>query len=288
MQDNSLLKVFVVILNFNGAKTLQNCLAAVFQSDYPGLEVIVVDNNSTDGSLEEARIKYSKAHFIKNSKNVGFSKGNNVGIRYALEKFADLVFILNNDTVIEKTTISDLVRTASMNKRIGITSPVILGSDNNSIWFAGGKIDWNKMRTVHETEKLSSLPYSTQYLSGCAMLVKKEVFKEIGLFDERFFLYYEDADFSLRARKAGFDLIVDPSAHIRHLEQSNSENTSKTYWLVLSGMLFFNIHASFVRKLWLYLYTALRKMKNLSDISFGKNEKALQVRRAYLDFKKTI
>lgn len=286
MQNSSLPKIFVIILNFNGARTLPNCLNAVFQSDYPNFETVVVDNNSTDGSFEEARLKYSKAHFIKNSSNVGFSKGNNVGIRYALEKFADFILVLNNDAVIEKTTLSDLERTASMNEKIGIVSPVILGPDNNAVWFAGGKINWSKMRTEHETKIISALPYETQYISGCAMLIKKEVFKKIGLFDERFFLYYEDADFSLRTSDAGFDLMIDPSAHIQHLEQSNTENPSKIYWLVLSGLLFFKTHTSSIKKIWLSLYFFLRKIKNFYDITFSPNDCSLQVRKAYSDFKK--
>lgn len=276
--------VFVIILNFNGKETLSDCLQSVFQSNYPRFEVAVVDNDSKDGSFEQAKESFLKAHFIKNSANLGFSRGNNVGIRWALEKFADYIFILNNDTIIEKTTLSALVKTMEKNSNINISSPVIF-SPNNKIWFAGGKINWFKMKTHHLTEIKSDFPYVADYLSGCAMMIKKDVFKKTGLFDERFFLYYEDADFSVRAKKAGFDLFVVPSASILHLEASNRLNDLKLYWLVLSGLLFFQTNSSFLQKIWLVTYVTLRKIKNICDLIFFKKDSARLVRKAYRDYK---
>ncbi|EKE19478.1 MAG: glycosyl transferase family protein [uncultured bacterium] len=285
MSDSSFPKIFVIILNFNGLATLPNCLSSVFQSDYPNFEVIVVDNDSKDGSFEQARQQFSRVHFIKNSSNIGFAKGNNIGIRYALEKFADYVFVLNNDTVIEKNALSLLEKTAAANSKAGIISPLISDS-NNETWFAGGVVNWKEMKNTHLHHAISKNAYSTEYVSGCAMFIKKDVFKKIGLFDERFFLYYEDADFSLRTRKASFDLLVEPAAKVKHLEQSISANSLKTYWLVLSGLLFFKIHASLSQKIWMFLYTFLRKIKNFYDLCFSKNTYASDVRKAYMDFKK--
>ena len=285
MTDSNFPKIFVVILNFNGASTLPACLTSVFQSDYPNFEIIVVDNDSKDGSFEQAKSNFSRLYLIKNSKNLGFSQGNNVGIRYALEKFTDYVFLLNNDAIIEKGTLSLLEKTARENSTVGIISPLIMEGDNKNIWFAGGEIQWNKMRSRHLTIPASELPYSSEYLSGCAMLINKAVFQKIGLFDERFFLYYEDADFSLRAKKANFDLLIDPSIRIKHLEQSN-QSDSKVYWLVLSGLLFFHIHGSLSQKIWFFFYTAMRKIKNFYKYHLRKNFSAKKVYLAYQDFKK--
>jgi GT2 family glycosyltransferase len=283
--DSSFPKIFVVILNFNGASTLQACISSVFKSDYPNLEIVVVDNNSKDESFEQTKNNFSRCHFIKNSENIGFSKGNNVGIRYALEKFADYIFVLNNDTVIEKDTLSLLLKTFSTNLSIGIVSPLILTAGNKDVWFSGGIVNWNKMKTSHLTYKVSSSEYKSDYLSGCAMLIKKDVFKKIGLFDERFFLYYEDADLSLRARKAGFDLIVNPKSPIQHSEQSKNNN-AKIYWLVLSGLLFFEIHSTIVQKIWQFIHIAMRKIKNFYKLFLSKDTNAIEVRRAFIDFKK--
>ncbi|HOW60514.1 MAG TPA: glycosyltransferase family 2 protein [Candidatus Moranbacteria bacterium] len=279
-------KISVIVLNFNGKKTLDNCLSSVFHSDYSNFDVVVVDNNSEDGSLEQAMKLFSRAYFIKNDDNVGFSKGNNIGIRYALEKFADYVFILNNDTLVEKNTLSLLIDAMENYPLAGIGSPLVFTPDNTSIWFAGGNIHWKKMKASHLHKIESEAPYPTEYISGCAMLVKKDVFKKIGLFDERFFLYYEDADFSFRTKEAGFKLIIIPSAHIRHFEQSNAINKMKAYWLVLSGLIFFRTHSSFLNKLWIFfVYIPLRKLKNYYDVCFGKNNVARDVQKAYKDFK---
>lgn len=289
MDKDSQPKIFIVVLNFNGKNTLAACLSSIFQSDYLNFEVVVIDNDSMDGSFEQAKNDFSRAHFIRNPNNMGFSKGNNIGIRYALEKFANYVFILNNDTTIEKKTLSALIHAANNAPSAGILSPLIFTVDNTKIWFAGGLIHWQKMRTEHLYSIKSETPYMTDYISGCAMFVKKDVFKKIGLFDERFFLYYEDADFSFRAKKAGFDLFVVPSARIQHLEQSNTANELKIYWLVLSGLIFFRTHSSFLNKLWIiFIYLPLRKTKNLYNLFFKKRLAAHNVRKAYKDFKKNF
>jgi GT2 family glycosyltransferase len=277
--------IFIVVLNFNGKDTLVNCLSSLYQSNYPEFEVVVVDNNSSDGSFEQARRLFSRARFIKNSSNLGFSKGNNIGIRYALEKFADYILVLNNDTLVEKTVLSKLAEVMEKNPRVGISSPLIFSADSK-IWFAGGQIDWLRMKAYHLVKTRSAIPYKTQYISGCAMFIKKDVFKKIGLFDERFFLYYEDADFSVRARKAGFGLLVVPEASLQHFEKSNYANAFKIYWLVLSGLLFFRINASFLRKIWIVFYVLMRRAKNFYDLVFSKNKIAISVHKAYRDFKK--
>lgn len=286
MQDFKIPSVFAIILNYNGKDKLNACISSLLLSDYRNLEIVVVDNGSTDSSFDDARYEFSKVHFIKSPKNLGFSKGNNLGIRWALEKFADFIFVLNNDTLVEKATISTLVGAMRNMPSVGILSPLIFKGNRRDIWFAGGKIDWIRMRTEHVLSEKRSVPYPTEYVSGCAMFIRKDVFGKIGLFDERFFLYYEDADLSIRASREGFGLYVDPSTRIFHLEQSNMENRSKTYWLVLSALIFFKTHAKFSKKAWLSAYLPLRKMKNLLDVNFKKDRLAKEVRRAYEDFEK--
>lgn len=281
-------KVFAIILNYNGGDLFLDCLKSVFYSDYPNLEVVIVDNDSSDDSFEKAREQFSRAHFIKNSANTGFSKGNNLGIRFALEKFADFVFILNNDAIIEKSTISSLIRAYNEKPSSGIVSPLIMDPISGNVWFAGGLIDWTRMKAYHRHDVGATISsYLTEYVSGCAMLINKDVFKKIGLFDERYFLYYEDVDFSLRAKKAGYLPIISPLAKIKHFENSNNSD-EKTYWLVLSALIFFQTHASFFRKIWLFFYMIGRKIKNFFDIATNKNSLAKDVRRAYVDFSKML
>lgn len=277
-------KIFIIVLNYNGKDTLKRCLDSVFCSNYPDFEVVVVDNNSTDGSFELAKNFFSKFHFIKNENNLGFSGGNNIGIRFALEKMADCVFLLNNDAVLEKDTLSKLIE-QSQKEDGAIISPLIYDKEGN-IWFAGGKIKWLSMKAIHSSEQPQKDPYQTEYISGCAMLVRKEVFKKIGLLSEDFFLYYEDADFCVRARKNGFICAVIPAARVTHFEKSESDLSNKIYWLVISGLIFFEKNTPLVYKFWTCPYFYARRMKNILDNLGDKNKYSQIIKKAFSDYKK--
>lgn len=276
-------KVSVVVLNYNGKDSIKSCLDSVYKSDYPNYELIMVDNSSKDGSFELAKKLYSRAHFILNADNIGFAAGNNVAIRFALEKMADYIFLLNNDALIKETTLSRLVEDAEKSPKQGIFSPVVKGSAGK-IWFAGGSINWLKMKTVHSFKTKANIPYETGYVTGCAMLINKDVFREVGLLDEKYFLYYEDADFCLRARKKGFKVAVNPDAVAYHFEKSESNLESKTYWLVLSGIIFFKTHTPVILKPWLNFYLLLRRLKNWRDVKFKKDPLSMAVQKAYRDY----
>ena len=272
-------KVSIVVLNYNGKDDLRKCLLSLFRLDYSNFEVIVVDNNSTDGSLEEARQHFPRVVFIKNAENLGFSVGNNVGIRYVLEKMTDFVLLLNNDTEVEKSFLTKMIKVANLNPQAGLLSPLIFAGNTDKIWFSGGSIDWFRMKTTHLEGALDAL-------SGCAMLIRAEVFAKIGLLDEDFFLYFEDTDFSLRARQAGFSNLLVREATVRHFEKSEKNKKNKVYWLVLSGLIFFQKNAPNYLKLWHWFYLLLRRTKNWLDLRRDKNDViALAVRKAYGDFK---
>ena len=273
-------KVNIIVLNYNGNNYLEKCLKSLFCLNYPNFEVVVVDNNSTDGSLETARKKFPRITYIKNEENLGFSAGNNVGIKYSLERMADFVLMLNNDTEVEVGLLSKLVSRMGKEPKLGVVSPIILFSNSDKIWFSGGKIDWLKMKTAH-------IDGGLDFISGCAMFVRAEVFRKIGLFDEDFFLYWEDADFSVRAKRAGFSLGIIRDCFVRHFEKSEKNKKNKTYWLVLSGLIFFKKNATHYLKIWLWVYFILRKIKNRYDLYKNKKDEiALIVQKAYQDFKK--
>ncbi|MFA6383564.1 MAG: glycosyltransferase family 2 protein [Parcubacteria group bacterium] len=278
-------KIFIIILNYNGREVVKRCLASVFKLDYPNFEVVVVDNNSQDGSLEAAKINFSKAIFIKNEANMGFSAGNNVGIRFALERMADYVLLLNNDTEVEKDFLKRLVAAAEADKKVGIASPVIFDGLSRQIWFSGGKINWLRMKALNQKEASTVDCYETGFITGCAMLIKAAVFKEIGLLDEDYFLYWEDADFSWRAKRAGFKNIVVAGSWVYHFEKSEQEKKNKIYWLVVSGLIFFKKNTPGLLIPWIAIYTVLRKIKNWTDVVFKRNELAPVVQKAYKDFK---
>lgn len=278
-------KVFIIVLNYNGKDVIKNCLASIFKIDYPNFAVVLVDNNSTDGSLEFAKANFSKANIIKNEENIGYAAGNNVGIRFALERLADYILLLNNDTEVEKDFLSKLIEIAEKEKQSGILSPIIFKGSDKAVWFSGGQISWLTMKAIHSQDIKAVDYYETSIISGCAMLVKADVFNEIGLFDEDYFLYWEDVDFSLRSRRAGFKNIVVANSWVYHWEKSEIKKKQKIYWLVISGLIFFKKNTPKILKFWIKLYTALRKIKNKIDVRFRKSEIAEAVYKAYKDFK---
>jgi GT2 family glycosyltransferase len=195
-------RVGIVVLNYNGKHCLLSCLKSLDQLEYQPQDIIVVDNHSTDGSLEEAEKIFPHFTFVRNLKNEGFAKGMNVGIRLALARGAEWCWIFNYDAQAYPQTLSLLMLVAQGSSQVGLLSPVIYETDSEHLWFAKGKIDFFRMRTLHiqpTTQELTAKTYPSEFLTGCALLIKKELVETIGFLDEQFFLYYEDADYSLRA-----------------------------------------------------------------------------------------
>ncbi len=277
--------VFILVLNYNGRETLPRCLRSLFHLDYPALRIVVIDNNSTDGSFELMKQKYREVHFIRNSENVGFARGMNVGIKFALDQHAEYVWLVNPDTVVSKDSLRILIELLEHHAEIGMASPLILSPSRRKVWFGGGKIAWLRMRALHTTARSRSIPFETGFLSGCALLVRAPVFRIVGIFDERFFLYYEDADLSFRAKRAGFPVIVHPKALILHSEES-AKNPEKTYWLVRSGLFFFRKHTPFLCIPFFWGAFFLRWLRNAFHIATTRNtdKTALSVRDAFRDF----
>ena len=206
-----------------------------------------MDNDSKDKTWKILQNHESESFFIsKSKKNLGFAGGVNRGIRFAQKHFeSDYFFLLNPDATLEESCLGGLIAVSKKNKKVGLLSPIILNPETGLPWFSGAHIQWWRFRTRHisKTAKanLKENP-KTDYLTGCALLIKKEVIKKIGFFDEQFFLYYEDTDLSLRARRAGFNLRIVPQAVCSHAESASSSNNTKTYHLVKSGLIFFHKH----------------------------------------------
>ncbi len=230
---DTLPKVFIIILNWNNWPDTSACLESLRNNDYLNKEVIVVDNGSQEKfSIPDLPFPVK---LIKNQENLGFSGGNNVGIKYALEQKADYLLLLNNDTIVSPDFLNKLVAVGEKDEMIGFLGPKIyFYQEKNKIWFAGGKINWlfNK-GTMNGWNEIDEGQYDNQletdYLTGCCLLVKRKVIEEIGLMPEEYFLYYEDTDWSLKAKKAGFKCIFVPQAHIWHKGSATSQEGSPSY-----------------------------------------------------------
>lgn len=282
-------RVGIIILNYNGKRCLLSCLESLNRLEYRNKDIIVVDNNSADDSLKEAEKKFPHFVFVRNSKNQGFAKGMNIGMKEALARGAEYCWLFNYDALAQSQTLDKLISAAQENPKAGLLSPIIYETESDKIWFAKGKIDFWRMRTVHiepTKQELAAKTYKSEFLTGCALLMKKELIEKIGFLDENFFLYYEDADYSLRAAQAGFDCLVAREAKVFHKEESKF-NPRKIYYLVYSGLLFFNKWKPFYLKSYLFVYVTMRRVKNFWDRLANKNDAVAQkVYLAYRDYLK--
>ena len=198
--------VYVVVLNWNGWRDTVRCLASLRASDYPNLHVVVIDNGSTDGSPEHLAPLLGAAwgELVQAHRNLGFTGGANLGLRLALERGADYAFLLNNDATVAPDCITTLVEAAEPRPEVGFVGPKIVWAEEpDRFWSAGMSITWH--RTTIESHR--NAPDDGRFdgcrvvqgLSGCALLVRRAVLERVGLLDERYFAYYEDLDWCLRA-----------------------------------------------------------------------------------------
>lgn len=237
-------RVFIIVLNFNSKKETIECLGVLEKSRERGWEIVVVDNGSTDDSIKTVKqLRVNELRVIKNKKNLGYAGGNNVGIRWALKNGADYVLILNPDVVVRKGAIGQLLVAAKVSGA-GIVGPKILTPDGK-IWSAGGIIDKKRFTAgligVGETDRGQyRQAREVDFISGTAMLVSRKVFEEVGLLDERYFLYYEDVDFCQRVKLAGFKIVFAPKAVVVHKESTSVGKQSglKEYYLARNHWLF--------------------------------------------------
>ena len=237
------MKVTVIILNFKVKKLALKCLESVQNSNYKELEVILVDNRSNDGIEDDVR-KFRDVSFIQTGKNLGYSGGNNIGIKKALESGADYIFILNPDTTIERDCIKNLID-GMESAGADIAGPKIYFAGSKKIWYSGGIMDWENVIGKHkgvdeEDRGQYDVPQETDFVTGAAMMVKREVFEKIGLFDEKYFLYYEDADFCERAKRDVFKVFYIPEAVVYHANAASAGLGSplQDYYITRNRMLY--------------------------------------------------
>jgi GT2 family glycosyltransferase len=240
-------RVGIIILNWNNAPDTLACLASVGELDYPNFQIIVVDNGSSDDSTGMIASQYPAVDLIRNAGNLGYAEGNNIGIRQALAGGADYVLLLNNDTLVEPGLVSTLIAVAESDERIGIVAPkVYYAADRERIWSAGGRIDWRTGQTwrlrAEEVEQApdSAQPSDVDFGSGCALCIKRQVIERVGLMDARFFIYYEETDWCVRAQRADFRIVYVPAARIWHKVSATmkTDSPSTAYYMSRNVFLF--------------------------------------------------
>ena len=232
-------KVSIVIVNFKGYQDTEECLQSLSKLDYANFDVILVDNCSDKHKAKALNQKFPQTKLIIQERNLGFTGANNLGIKEALKNGANYVFLLNNDTLIEKDCLKKLINEMEKNEKLGIIGPLVVDYfDKNTVQNAGSKICWLKERVfgfplsfaeVAPSQKKSSKLKETEIVYACALMARAETLKEIGLMDEKMFLLHEEDDLCWRARKEGWQCFVHNNAKVYHKGQStfNKEAGSK-------------------------------------------------------------
>jgi GT2 family glycosyltransferase len=215
--------IAIIVLNWNGRDLTLDCLRSLEAITTPGVRIILVDNASSDGTVDAVRLRYGpRVTVVQNAGNLGFAAGNNVGIRRALEQGDDFVLLLNNDTVVAPDLIDRLLPPMLAAPEIGITAPKIYYAEpKDRIWFAGGEISlWRGIARHTGIRETDHGQYERErdidYATGCAFLARRGVFETVGYLDPAYRAYFEDADFCVRARHAGFRIRYIPAAHVWH------------------------------------------------------------------------
>jgi GT2 family glycosyltransferase len=229
--------VITIILNTNRRKDTLTCLASLEASRYGNHKVLVLDNASSDGSVAAIRAAFPAVEVISLEQNLGYAGNNNVGIAAALEQGAEWIFVLNEDTIVDRECLAELVAAGESAATIGITGPTVYHYDEPEvIQSAGGVLDrfWVS-RHLHANERddgqLHGLP-AVDWISGCAMMVRSEVVEQVGALDERFFYYWEETEWCLRARRHGWSIRHVPAARLWHkgVQRDYAPNPSVTYY----------------------------------------------------------
>lgn len=289
-------KVFVIIVNWNGKEDTKACITSLEKINKKNCDfhIIVVDNGSDDGSASEIRNKFPLVTVLEAGQNLGFTGGNNYGIRHAMSLGADFIWLLNNDTTVDGNVLS--VINAFDDPKVGVSGSKIYFSPGREfhhdrykdaergkvIWYAGGIIDRKNMYASHRgIDEVDHGQYDkngeTDFVTGCSMMIKREVFERIGLFDDRFYLYLEDLDFCLRAQKAGYKIMYTPSSVLWHANAGSSArpgNPLHEYYFtrnrLLLGFRWAPIRTKFALLREAFRFTSPVRRKAVLDWMFGR------------------
>ena len=247
----SLPKIAVIILNWNGKEDTLECLASVKKLDYSNYEIVLVDNGSTDDSVDTLSKQYPDMTLLQTGENLGYAGGNNVGIRWALEQGADYILLLNNDTIVSTDLLIAFINAANLLPSGSILGAKIYFYDRpDTLWFAGGRWQAEKNRFEHiGGGQLDSVEFSNtvqvDYITGCALFADAATFQDVGLLGDDFFLTYEETDWCYRAKTKGHKCIVIPEAKLWHKVSSSfggADSPLVNYFMVRNKLLWAKKH----------------------------------------------
>lgn len=275
--DSSKSLVYVVVLTWNQREVTLECLESLFQMTYPNFQIVVVDNASTDWTVEAIENQFPHVEIVVNERNLGYPGGCNVGLRYALSQGAEYIFAINNDVTVDPAILDELMD--EMAPDVGILTPkVYFADDPERIWSVGG--DQNPLTLEMNAVGDGELDVGQwdevlerDYLIGCAHLFSRSLLEDIGLLDAGYFLYYDDLDICVRARRAGYRLLMVPRALMWHKVADSSGGVGtprERYYMARGKVRFLRKHARGCQWLFVIPYRMGSAVKTLTQLAWHR------------------
>lgn len=257
-------KVSTVVLNWNGWRDTFVCLESLSKLKYPNHEVVVVDNGSTNDSVLRLRKRFPWVKVLETGRNLGFAAGCNFGIKHAFATNATYIWLLNNDTRVEPLTLNGLIAKAESDRRVGAVGSAIYSMQKPQdlqAW-GGGCVNFWVGRSRHFIKPVAD--EKVDYITGASLLVRRSALESVGLLDEDFFFFWEDADLGFRLRNAHWKLAVAGEARIWHKLSSSLQGRDLVLdqYFNQSAKTFFRKHA-LAPQIPFYLGIGLRTAKRL-------------------------
>lgn len=282
--------VVISIVNWNGKADTLACLDSLQQVDYPERQIILVDNGSTDGTVEAVRRAFPDVRLICNRENLRYARANNQAITLALQQGADYVLLLNNDTRVAPDFLTHLVARAESDSRIGMVgAKIYYEAPGQRIWYAGGRVSLWRGKIWHVgLRRPDAGQYDeateVEYITGCCLLASRQCIETVGLLDEDFYMYAEDVDWCYRARRAGFRLMYEPRAKVWHKISSSTGGQQTPGGLTpfkvrhkIQGMLlFFRKWARWYQWPTILIFMSLEFVRTLLLILWERNWRAFE------------
>ncbi len=290
-------KVSIILVNWNNFDDSAECLESLGQGTYPNYEVVVVDNGSEGDDARLLRERFGDSiRLIENEKNFGFAKGCNVGIRDALDRGADYVVLLNNDTVVTPDFLEEVVGVAQSDEKVGIAGGKIYCYEfPQQIWFAGGTIDYRTGNTlIRGSGEVDRGQFDEKvevdWICSCFMVISCDLLRTVGMLDGRFFFGWEDADLCVRAARSGYKVLYVPGSGIWHKGWGGSKKQrlkgQPLYYAARGHFIFKDKHFTKLQLASSGLYFAIRLPKIVWDYSriTGQWKAPIHILRAVFDY----
>lgn len=244
-------KTGIIVVTYNSELVINNCLKSLFRNSYPDMEVVVVDNASSDETVPTIRKYFKKVHIITNKTNTGFGAANNIGIKLLLKKDCDFIVLLNPDTISSPNLIRKLISVFENDEKIAVAGCIITYAKNNKkIWFAGGYFNrlfcFTRHRYMNQSLNNANVKSGkVDFITGACMMISSEVIKNVGFIPEKYFLYFEDVFFCKKIIDKGFSCYLIAESLVNHhvststgIRQTNKMTPLRAYYFARNPLLY--------------------------------------------------